>query len=232
MTVSVVIPWRGGDPQRERVWAWLVERWAAVHPGWQVVLGEHDDGGPWRKAAAVADGLAVADGELLVVADADVWADDLEDAVAQLDEHPWVVPHHHVKRLSSAGTDQVLAGGRWVEAPLEHRGCYVGHEGGGIVVLRRDLYEEVPLDPRFAGWGQEDDSWALALRTIAGRPWRGGTDLWHLWHPPQPRLERKVGSMESQRLWLRYRHHAERRDVAAMRALIEEGRTEGVPSPR
>lgn len=226
--VSVLVPWRGGDDHRERAWAWLADRWAAEYPDWQVAVGTCSTD-EWRKALAVDDALQRADGEMLVLADADVWIDPgaLDRAVAELDDHPWVVPHHHVKRLSPHGTDTVLAGATWIEAGLEHRGCYVGHEGGGMVVLRRETYETCPLDPRFAGWGQEDDAWALALRTLVGRPWRGRADLWHLWHEPQPRLERKVGSMDGQRLWLRYRGLAEAGDHATMRALVAEGVSAG-----
>lgn len=222
MTVAVIVPWRGGCPYREQAWAWLLQRWKTAHPDWQVVLGRHVTG-PWVKALAVAGGLDRTDADTLVVADADVWVDGLDLAVAALEEHQWAVPHRDVHRLSFEGTTAVLAGTPFTEAPLEHRGRYTGHAGGGIVVLRRATYEAVPLDARFAGWGQEDDSWALALHLLAGRPWRGTEPLWHLWHPSQPRLERKVGSMESQRLWLRYRHLGETSDVAAMQALVSEG---------
>lgn len=221
MTISVLVPWRGGCPHRERAWDYVQQLWAATHPDWQVVQGTCPTD-EWIKAHAVADALRRADGDTLVVADADVWADDLDQAVEQLDGHPWAVPHLHVHRLRPEGVDHVLGGGHWIEAPLEHRGTYVGHEGGGITILRRELYERVPLDPRFVGWGQEDDSWALALRTLAGRPWRGHGVLWHLWHPPQPRLERKVGNLEGQRLWLRYREANQAGDPAWMASIVAE----------
>jgi len=40
---------------------------------------------------------------------------------------------------------------------------YPGYPGGGITVLPRSTYTEVPLDLRYEGWGQEDESWAHAL---------------------------------------------------------------------
>src|SRR5690606_37809457 len=82
----------------------------------------------------------------------------------------WAVPHRLVYRLSEAATSGVLAGlapspgMRLVQAP------YVGYAGGGITVLPRSTYDQVPLDPRFRGWGQEDESWAHALTVLAGDP--------------------------------------------------------------
>jgi len=222
VTVSVVIPWRAGCPHRERALGWVLDRYAQVHPDWQVVTGVHDDG-PWCKAAAVADGLDRADGDVLVVADADVWSENLADAVAHLDTAPWVIPHLHVRRLTEEASSDVYAGNPFdTKAPLARR-KYRGRAGGGIVVLSAELYDECPLDMRFRNWGQEDDSWALALTAIAGRPWRASTDLWHLWHPPAARQSNSVGSTEGQALFRRYQ--GAQRKPARMRALVEEGRT-------
>lgn len=70
--------------------------------------------------------------------------------------------------------------------------------------------------------GQEDESWACALHTLLGEPWRGDADLVHLFHPPQERMTRRRGSQESWRL--RNRYFAARDDPAAIRGLIEESR--------
>jgi hypothetical protein len=82
---------------------------------------------------------------------------------------------------------------------------YAGLEGGGMVVLPRTTYERVPLDTRFHGFGGDDVSWALALNLLAGTPpRRSPEDLWHLWHPPQDRLTRAMGSAENLALYSRY----------------------------
>jgi hypothetical protein len=87
-------------------------------------------------------------------------------------------------------------------------------------VLRRDSYLEVPLDPRFLGWGHEDDSWARALVTMLGDPWRGKRPLFHLWHPPQDRRVRYEGRPQSAALFQRYR--AKKGNRTRMRALLDE----------
>lgn len=219
--VSVLVPWRGGDPDRERAWGHVQQWWAAQHPGWQVVTGACP--GPWRKALAVADALTRADGELLVIADADVICEGIGAAVdAVASGSPWAIPHGKVHRLTESASRAVYAG-----APLEHRlgglaqHPYQGYEGGGMVVLTRDAHQQAPLDPRFSGWGGEDEAFALTLRTLAGEPWRGTSDLWHLHHEPQQRLNRHVGSQQSLALLVRYQMAA-KAGPAAVRRLIDE----------
>ncbi|MFY1686491.1 NTP transferase domain-containing protein [Plantactinospora sp. WMMB782] len=225
--VSVLVPYRGDGGHRDRAWVWLRKWWAEQHPTWQVVLGSCPSG-PWMKAHAVNDALTRADGDILVVADADVWCDGLTLAVdAVRAGAPWAVPHGLVHRLSEQATAAVVAGatpgprlGGYAQRP------YQGYEGGGIVVLTRHAYQRVPLDPRFAGWGGEDEAWALALGTVLGRRWRGTAPLWHAWHEPQKRLNRHVGSQPSQALLVRYQYAA-KDGKRAMRKLLAEIVEEG-----
>lgn len=216
--ISVIVPWQPGCPHREAAWNFLRPRWEAVG---EVVVGTCV--GPWVKADAVADGLTRATGDRLVIADADVWVDPT-DALAAC--RTWAVPHLNVHRLSAESTGLVLSGADWRGLPLDSSNRqdsrpYKGVAGGGVTVIRRDVYEQCPI-PRVEGWGQEDRAWATALTCLFGQPWRGAEDLVHLWHPPQPRLNRVTGSEAGKALRFRYRDAA--RDPVAMRALIEETR--------
>lgn len=176
--------------------------------------------GEWCKAEAVANGLAANDAEVLVIHDADVWCDQTPEAVAAVQAGaPWAVPHIGISRLNQAATAAVLAGAEPDPEVLEEP-AYRAHTGGGIVVIRREVYERVPLDPRFIGWGREDDSWGIALKTLIGRPTHLRGRLWHLWHPPQPRPDRKHGSDATEALYQRYL--AANHNPARMRQLIEE----------
>jgi hypothetical protein len=203
-----------------------------------VVLGYHSEG-PWIKALAVADALRKTDAEILIVADADVWATGLQDALqAVCVGARWAMPHRGLLRLSEAATERWVAGGAIGEAPPAEQApheaslvaappyhelaepAYLGMEGGGIVLLRRETYEACPLDPRFTGWGCEDDSWGVALRTLYGPPRRIKEPLIHLFHPPPQRMTRSYGSLEGREL--RKRYIRARGSPTAMRALIEE----------
>lgn len=214
----MIIPWAPdtGCRHREAALAWTASKWVATHH--EVVVGEH--AGPWCKASAVENGLARATGDILVVADADVWTTGWQAAVDQVAAGvPWAMPHGKVRRLTHAATQQVLdghtpgAGMDLTQAP------YQGWPGGGMVVLARATYELVPLDRRFVGWSGEDESWAHALKVLAGRGWRGTSPLWHLWHPPQERMSRRWGSHAARELATRY---ARARTPDRMRALIDE----------
>lgn len=231
--VLVALPWAATSPEREAALGWVAHQWGSLglhHGQLMLGLGQTDDG--WCKAAGVENAIRDRPGDILAISDADVFTDGVVEAVERVRAGaPWVIPHHKVHRLAQEATGDVLAGRPpHVEMPLDRSFgpdipglAYAGVMGGGIVVCRRDVYEQCPLDPRFVGWGQEDESWGLALRCLYGPPVRLSEPLWHLWHPPQPRLNRGTGSEAGMALYRRY-SRAKRRPEE-MRALIEEGRT-------
>jgi hypothetical protein len=221
VSVAVVVPLAGDCPHRKCAWDWLKARYAEHHQDWQVVEARAPEG-PWRKGAAVTRAIEACDAEIIVQADADVWSEGLSAAVeAVADGASWALPHLTVHRLTEQGTAAVLAGAPWTVQPLTQK-PYKGLEGGGYVVAPREVLLSVPIDPRFVGWGQDDETHAIALYALVGKPWRGDAPLFHLWHPPQERLNRRIGSQES---WeLRRRYLKCRKDSSALRALIEEAR--------
>lgn len=223
MSVVVVVPFRGGCPYRERAWEWVQARYAEHHPGWEVIEALAPEG-PWSKGAAANPAVRECGAEIVIQADADVWTDGLERAVYAVicGQAEWAVPHRLVHRLGEGATEAVLGGANWQEqADLAQR-PYEGFWGGGVVVGRRSVFLDCPIDPRFQTWGQEDESWALALSCLRGKGWRGTADLIHLWHPPAERQNRRYGSRESRALHSRYRRA--RREPKRMRALLEEAR--------
>lgn len=224
MSVAVLIPWRdAGCEYRVRALAYVLGR-LAEHP-WPVVIGHHDDG-EWCKALAVADALSQTTADTLIIHDADVWTDGLARAVEAVrgGEAAWAVPHRAnrgIYRLTEASTARHMAGEPLTGLPLaESR--YDGVAGGGIAVVHRSTYEACPLDPRFRGWGGEDESWGYALRALYGAALRGRSLLVHLWHPPQPRISRATGSEASGVLRKRYARARFRPNQIA--ALVEEAR--------
>ena len=220
--VTVILPWAVDNPcpHRRAALDWVASRWKTT--GHQVLVGEHV--GPWCKAGAVADALPRATGDVLVIADADVWCTNIDEAINRVRSGaPWAIPHTRVHRLSQESTRLVLAGADPNPGMGHAERPYTGFPGGGIVVLPRRLYEEVPFDSRFVGWSGEDESAALAWTCLAGQPWRGTHPLWHLYHPPQLRMSRRWGSPAARALAARYRKAA--RSPQAMRAILDETRT-------
>lgn len=215
MTAAVVIPWMGGCEWRERALAFARPTW-----WWPTFIGSCT--GEWNKAKAVADAVGQLPDEVdvLVVADADVCIDQITVglAIEQAALGKWVVPHGEVRRLTAEATENLYAGRPISDLDFEDR--YRGVAGGGVVVVRRDLYEQVPLDPRFVGWGQQDTSWGFAMLTLLGREVRFDSPLIHLWHPPQERKNRRIGSEHNARLQGRY--VAAKTSQRRMRALLAE----------
>lgn len=216
--VAIIVPWAGGCEYRETAWRWVQAQYADAFPDWPVLVGR-GKAEQWVKATAVAHALASCDAETVIVADADIWCEGLDEAVQAVRAGAeWAVPHMYVHRLDT-GSTAALVDGAAGKRSLAQR-PYRGVLGGGIVVLGSRAARDVPLDPRFQGWGQEDESWAMALRTMLGRPWRGDAELLHLYHPPQPRLTRRRGSVASWALYRRYREA--RLDTNAMTTLLQE----------
>src|SRR5690606_22804895 len=99
VSVSVVIPYRPDGGSRDRALAWVLDRWARECAGWQVIVESdaEDDASPWRKGLAVAHGLTLARGEVVVVADADSWSPGVREAAARVAAGaPWIMPHTDV----------------------------------------------------------------------------------------------------------------------------------------
>lgn len=215
--VEIIIPFAGDCPYRASALAWVLDQ-----------LDERDVTiaytvpRPWIKARAVMPVVRQSTADIVVLHDADVFTGGLDDAIRAVDQGAgWAIPHGLVHRLTRESTDRVLAGERWEGLELERR-AYHGVPGGGVLVAQRQRLLDVPMDPRFRGWGQEDESHAMALWTLVGEPWRGDSPLVHLWHTPQPRMNRRQGSVAGWQLCERYiaaRLHPER-----MRELVEEAR--------
>jgi hypothetical protein len=214
--VAVIVPWQPGCVHRERALAWVTARWEAA--GVRPVIGEIV--GPWCKAAAVDAAVTKVAADVYVIHDADVWCDRTVDAVTAVasGRAAVAVPHTLVRRLSEPATAALYDGGVF-DGPLD-QAPYRGVFGGGITVVAADVYDRVPLDHRFVGWGQEDEAWGIALGVLARPVTRLAGVLWHLWHPPAERMSRVFGNADGKVLRRRYEHAA--RNRSRMEALLAE----------
>lgn len=231
--VAVVIPWRySADRARgleHALWWWDAATGMRAYCGYD----DEPDGEPWRKGVNIAEGILAAlavdpDLKAVVVADADVIMGgrepDLFEAVHAVRQGSvaWSVPHRDIWRHDVGWTHETIMHRSLSLADDPNVVTHRGHPGGGLVVINRRIIDERVLpDPRFAGWGQEDDSWAFALSTLYGRPWRGTAPLHHLWHTPQARMTRETGSRESAGLYREYLRA--RTNRGSMRRLVDEG---------
>jgi hypothetical protein len=187
--VIVVVPWRdSGDPDRQAAWQWLSARWKATFPDWPLV--EADCEGPWNKPKALNDTIANLDCRVLVVADADciIDAHRLRWAAHDANVVPWVVPHGPVWRMDQASTARLYDEDPTADLPDDPgliRNPYKGFPGGGLFVIGRAQWDRTGgFDPKFTGWGAEDEAFAVAADTLLGPHVRYDGPLWHLYHHP------------------------------------------------
>ena len=217
-SVSVIVPFRPSDPYRQQNWEWVQAYYRRFFPSWQVVEAD-EPGDPVSKAQAIRDDVSRSYGDVLVITDADLIVTDLRSAVAAVSTNRarWAIPHTNVHRLSWDATRAVLGGvdPRTLADRTAER-VYRGLVGGGILVIDRKAFERCPPDPRFRGWGGEDEAWGLALRSSLGEPWRGSAGLLHLWHPPALRMTRNSGNDANERLLARYRNAKMAHDMASL----------------
>lgn len=225
--IRVILPYGGDCPHRARALSWVWEHLPELLPFASIHVGECR--GPWSKARAVAAAIDPdwPDDDILVIHDADVWAPKLPATIDIIHSkmRRWATPHTMVHRLGEELTGRVMAG----EIPFGGLGRsgldqppYRGVVGGGCVVLSRAAYRQVPLDPRFLGWGQEDEAWGFAMARVLGQPYQANDRLYHFWHPHPERINRAVGSRDGEKLRNRYR--AARLAKDQMEALLDEFR--------
>lgn len=226
MTVDVIVPYSGGDTHRALAWGWVHERYRQEYPKWGVRTG--DASTPWVKALAVENALRRSTADTLVIADADVWVENLGSYVERVEygEKDWACPQIRVFRFNAEGSSLIYDGDEPIDVALRRghlvQAPYKRMLGGGLIVIKRELYDRVPLDPRFVGWGGEDHAWGYALLTLAGDRIQGRELLWHLWHPPAERIGRATYNDESMALFTRYQNAAS--NVELMQSIVDEGR--------
>ena len=219
-SVDVLIPWQGNDPHRVKAREYVESLYAARFPEWKVTLGVCDSVG-WTKALAVKDAFQRTNAEIVIVADADVWCEEIGLVISGLEKAEWAQPYRWVRRITDADTQRVFSGEIEARRGQLARPEYSGFAGGGIVAMRRETYAACPLDPRFVGWGHEDESWARALRRLHGPRWVPyGGHLYHFWHPPQERTGERASHGSPESWLLREQYRMCRADKSAMNELI------------
>lgn len=224
--VEVIIPWFPAlaDADREAAFGWVMARWTAL--GFCVAVAQCP-AKRFCKAEAVAAALKRSRASWLILADADVVPPvkiNYSLDKVRHDDEPWAKPYTQVYRLNRESSSKWYQG---IHVDLEDiqnltQTPNIGVPGGGIVILSREKYDQVPLDKRFVGWGGEDESWGYALHTIFGPPWISMSNLIHLWHEPQERMTRQKGSLENEALRSRYLKAISK--VDKMQALVNEGK--------
>lgn len=183
--MAVLVPWRGGEPWRERAWRHCSARWAQL--GWPLIAAGMAQEGPFSRARARNEAARLAEPwDVAVFADADTIVRDRQQVQAGIDvaltTGRLVLPFTRFTGLTQPQTLLLLAG----RLELPEVDTEPDPSVGGVVVVPRSLWHDVGgYDERFVGWGFEDSAFAVA----AGGPARTPGRIWHLWHPAAPETD-------------------------------------------
>lgn len=195
MQAIIVVPIRSGDPDRDRLWAY-VRSWWTEHFDWPIFEGEHPHGeGPFNRALALNRGAraglaAHPDADIIVAIDGDTIPDRdaVLAAVQQAHAIGMMALAYDVRvALDRPSTDLILAG----QAPADWSGLPGKRSEEFVsccVVVPRGLWDEMDgYDEKFSGYGYEDWAFCIAAETYSGKQVvRVPAPLYHLHHQPSP----------------------------------------------
>ena len=223
--VTLIIPSDfSSSEQRLRIWKFLESMWRNKYPDWEIILGTCE--GTWRKGVAISNAVEKARNGVVIIADADVWLENVEETFSELIKHPVVKPFGKVARINKDITELILSGKVNMRSLNTNakgacvREVYESKVLGGMVVSLKEFVLRVPVDPRFYNWGWEDEAWFSAVRCLEGDISLDYSDkvLSHLWHPiavPNERLNKNNIALANS-----YRNAPE----SKVTKLIEEGK--------
>lgn len=197
MTVALIIPWRGGQPQREQHHLTVVNHMRALLP--DAVHIDADSGHqPFSRAGSRNHGVHQAHqqgADVVVICDADtlVEAEPLKAAIEAATDGLLHLPYSRYRSLTALGLKRYRTG-----TPLT--ACEVDHDhewatGGVIVMQPQAWWAAGGMDETFTGWGFEDTSFRIAADALLGPTVKHPGTIHHLWHPQDWQL----GSEQYQR---------------------------------
>lgn len=230
-SVAVVIPFRSDDPERIEIMAWCVRRWGAL-TDYPILVQRDDADGPFNRSRAVNLGVARAEADVVIVADADTAVRDGQaQALAEsLDFVPWAIGYSRWVHLGPAATTEAVGSSPDVQLPGNPQGLSVRYQSWdsvcGLWAMRtEDYYHIGGNDERFAGWGWEDTAFAMKADTLLGPAHRlTGVGL-HLFHALRPDRKSDHSARANLDLWERY--EKANGDPDAMTALVRESLAAG-----
>ena len=221
MRVAAVIPWRGGQPDRERHHKTVRAHLETLLP--DAVHIDADSGHrPFSRAGSRNHGVRLAQdvgAEVVVVCDADTLP-EREPLLAAIDaahDGRLHLPYRTFKGLSRQGTNAYLRG-----APLGTCSVELTTEwstGGVLAIMPASWWRMGGMDERFCGWGTEDTAARVACDALLGPTVKHDGTIWHLWHPSEIDPS---SSLYQANMALMARYVAAEGDPDAVRAIVSE----------
>ena len=183
---SLIVPWRTDHGPREEIWNWNKERWQELY---DCEIVECDSGDEiFSRGKSRNQGVEQAKYSDLVIADSDTVAD--EEALTELlcsglTQQSWYIPYDEGRyyNLNEDATKELLKmnPGSVLREPVKGEWEFKITSWAGVLVLPRHAF--CGYDPRFVGWGWEDNAFQLRMdQTFKPFERRSGYVM-HMWHP-------------------------------------------------
>lgn len=192
MRVAVVIPWRGGQKDRERHHETVRAHLRELLP--DAVHMDVDSGHtPFSRAGSRNFGVRLAqeaECDVVVLCDADTLPEREPLLAAIKSAHETgrlVLPYTLFRGFSPNGTRSYLNG-------TPPQACEVELEsewstGGVLCVAPESWVRAGGMDERFQSWGWEDSCWRIVADALLGPSVKHEGTIYHLWHPSEIRPE-------------------------------------------
>jgi SAM-dependent methyltransferase len=184
MNISVIFPWRAGDPDRQQSLSYVVNWYKDCFPEAEIIFADDDDTVAFNRGRALNIGVGKSKGDILIFADGDLIISHkaLKAAVAKAPEVGMVVPFSAISYLPASATRRVLKG----SSPfINYAGTvpFSSKSQGGCNIMTREAFKNSGgFDRRFRGWGFEDAAFSVMVRLYAGPMVHEPGHAVHLYH--------------------------------------------------
>lgn len=189
MDLSILVPWRPGDPDREKAWAYAQKFWQVIEKDLsfsiEVIQGEESGVGPFNCAQAINSAFNVASGKFVAIYGADCLPslDSLQRTWFALYHEglPWVPMYSTVEYYDKATSEAIYRGGYPSDFTTDPK-LNVPFQTA-FLAMPRSVYKATGgHDERFIGWGAEDAAFRRVLHVLFGDQVSINLPMRCLWH--------------------------------------------------
>ena len=218
MNVTIAIPYRGGQVDREVAFAYTRTHLEKQLPGARLIVADTPHV-PFNRSAARNEAVRQAGAGVVVVCDADSLPerDSLEAAITAAADGVLHLPYTIFQGLTREHTLAALLQGAPLSGPKPL--LQTTNSVGGCFVIEHDAYFAAGgQDEGFIGWGGEDVAFRHACDALLGPTVRHDGVLYGLWHPSE--MDRASRQYKTN-IARQNRYRGVRSQPKMMRALIE-----------